>query len=143
MPPARRQLQRLRPFRPLGPREVPRRPPRQFPHVVHSSWRGRSSYLRLSATYGCSWKDLKAVCSRHANCGRSRSCRANRPVGELWAWLSQMHDPSCLTKSDHCAFVPSLAQRRDARAAFKSLQPEVVQAFLAAEADGGGVDEPP
>ena len=143
VPPARRPQPETRPFRSLGPSEAPRRLPRQFPHLLHSSWNGRQAYLRLSDTYGCNWQDLKAVCGRHPNCGRSRSCRVNRPIGELWAWLEQMHDPGCLSKAHHCAFIPSFEQRTAARAMFKSLPSEDVRSFLAAEADGGGVDEPP
>ena len=144
MPASSDHLRRVaapRPFRhisaPLGPRSIPR----QLPHYKHSEWRGKEAYLRVSQTIGTSWFDLKAVCSRHPQCGRSRSCRAARPLGELWAWLSFMHSESCSTKAAHCAYQPSFEARCAARAQFKGLPN--VEEFLAAEAVlADGSDEP-
>ena len=132
---------------PVAPREfrhivppVVRSAPRQFPHYKHSEWHGKVGYVRLSQTIGAAWHDLKAVCARHAGCGRSRSCRSARPLGELWAWLDYMHDDTCITKAHHCAYQPSFEVRCRARAAFKAL-PDVAE-FLAAEAVLPNVDEP-
>eukprot|EP00971_Amphidinium_carterae_P134615 2668054-Amphidinium_carterae.1 len=83
---------------------------------------------------------MKAVCTRHANCGRSRSCRNNRPIGELWAFLDFMHSPQCVTKADHVSYVPSHQTRLECRGRFKSL--EGVAEFLEAEAVIRGIDEP-
>ena len=130
-----------REFRHIVAAAGPRALPREFPHYRHSEWQGRIAHLRLSQTRGCQWYDLKAVCARHANCGRSRSCRTNRPLGELWAWLDQMHMDTCVSKAQHCAYVPSFETRCAARAAFKAL-PDTGQ-FLAAEAvQPGNIDEP-
>ena len=111
---------------------VDRAQPREFPRYEHSSWKGKAAYLRLSQTRGCQWHDLKAVCSRHMNCGRSRSCRSNRPIGELWSWLDFMHSDECLSKATHCAYIPSFETRCAARAFFRSL-PDTEQ-YQAAEA---------
>ena len=138
--PAARPLQGPREYRPLGPRTAEPRQRRAFPKVVHSTWQGRDAYLNLSEPYGASWKDMRAVCARHPNCTRSRSCRSNRPIGELWAWLNYMGDDSCLSKQDHSSYDPPLATRIAARAAFKSL-PEA-KLWLDAEATFTGVDEP-
>ena len=140
--PPRRALPAMRDYRALGPRLTPALPRREFPHMPHSDWQGRTAYVRLSQTHGCAWSDLKAVCTRHPLCGRSRSCRQNRPIGELWAWLSFMHSPSCTSKAVHSQHVPSFEDRVAARSAFKALGP-VVQEFLNAEAVLEGVDEPP
>ena len=118
-----------------------RREARSFPHYDHSAWNGRMAYLRLSQTYGCGWQDLKAVCTRHPQCGRSRSCRSNRPLGELWAWLNFMSHPSCISKAVHASFQPDFDTRARARAHFKSLPG--VSEYIAAEATMEGVDEPP
>ena len=126
----------------LAPLQGERAAPRVFPHFQHSVWAGRPSYFRLSRTHGCDWCDLKAVCSRHPSCGRSRSCRSNRPIGELWAFLDFMHDPSCTSKAAHVAYRPSFETRVEARARFKALgnSAEVLNAE-AVLADGS--DEPP
>ena len=138
--PATRALPKPRAYRPLGPRLAPTRQRRAFPKITYGFWQGREAYLNLSEPYGASWRDMRAVCARHTGCSRSRSCRSNRPVGELWAWLMFMESDACLTKQDHASYDPCLATRIAARAAFKAKAG--TQPWLDAEASLPGIDEP-
>ena len=98
-----------------------RRPRRSAPKVEIGSWQGRSLYLNLTQTYDTSWHDMRAVCLRHAGCMLSKSCRTQRPVGLLTAWLQQALKPECNSKELHRSFVPSREERQAARSQFKTL----------------------
>ena len=93
-----------------------------FPKMMHSLWQGRESYLRLSETFGCTWKDMRGVCKRHDTCTLSVSCRKKRPIGKIWAWLNYSLDPSCRTKEDHKGYMPSYEERCAARNEFLHLE---------------------
>ena len=107
-----------RPDRVLGPQLGERRARTSWPKLHHSvAADGSESYLRLSQTAGCGWWDMRAVCGRHMNCSRSRSCKTARPLGELWAFLEDSLRPECRTKEQHALFRPDFATRLAARRA--------------------------
>ena len=84
---------------------------------MHSEWGKGQSYLRRSQIYGNSWKDMRAVCGRHAGCTFSQTCHNKRPVGLLWAWLDYGSRPEVDTKAAHKKYTPSREERVLARAA--------------------------
>ena len=65
----------------------PRRP--NFPRLIHSGANGKPCYVRLSQTRGKMWKEMRAVCPRW-KVQPSKSCRAARPLGWMWAWLTPL-----------------------------------------------------
>ena len=133
-----------RPGRVLGPQAPGRRPRTMWPKLHHSfAADGTESYLRLSQTAGCEWMDIRAVCGKHHNCTRTRSCKAARPLGELWAFLdfSQHGGADCATKAQHAAFQPDFATRLAARRRLASLADSAQ--WLDAEAIVPGCAEEP
>lgn len=114
-----------------------------FPKIVHSVWGEgqRQSYLRLSQTLGATWSDMRAVCGRHQTCSLSKSCRSQRPIGWLWAWLNHGSEDGCVTKADHKAYVPTWEERQEARNEFMGI--DGVDDWFAAEpeAPGGELEE--
>ena len=64
---------------------------------------------------------MKAVCGKHPGCGWSQSCRSNRPVGKLWAWLGYAHEPLCDNKAEHKAYKPPFDECKDARHVFSAM----------------------
>ena len=111
-----------------------------WPKILHSqNSNGQCSYLRLSVTWGKQHSDCKAVCYLHEGCGRSRSMRMSRPIGELWAWLE--YGMTAKDKAEHVLYEPPLSARTSARASFESIGDAAAE-FLAAEAGGIGLGEP-
>ena len=136
----------LRPPRMFGSRPCAwttlagRRGRTNWPKLHHSTAAdGTESYLRLSQTANCAWMDIRAVCGRHVNCTRTRSCKSARPLGELWAFLNAAAD--CVTKAHHSAYVPDYATRLAARRQV-AMQP-AAQQWLDAEARIPGCTEEP
>ena len=102
----------------------PRAPRRQDCPRLHLCDVGRSeSYMRLSQMIGNTWEDIRGVCARHG-CTMSRSCRTNRPIGEVWAWLKYGCSPQCDTKQKHVDYVPDLTAKRKARKDVLAKMPE-------------------
>ena len=118
-----------------GPRRDRRAP---FPKMLHRQWAGKQSYLRLSETLGVTWKDMRAVCSKHFGCTLSKSCRTRRPVGLLWAWLEAAENFD--SKEAHKAFIPDYERRLQAREAFSLIDES--KDWLDAEDGGTGGAEP-
>jgi hypothetical protein len=112
-----------------------------WPRLYHPNGAG---YIRLSGNQRGYW-DMRAVCSI-CHSTLSRTCQAppvstragtklhgqGRPLGKLWAWLSQGKDlGTAHTSEQHKLVRPSLADRERGRAEAAS-QEEAVQ-WLASE----------
>lgn len=80
----------------------------------------------LYATCPCSAKHGVCIKTRTANAGRRKG--QGRPLGYLGAWLQAAARGDMATKADHMKFMPSLAERRMARAAIARL-PEAQRFF--------------
>ena len=82
-----------------------------WPKVLHSvNERGQHANIRVSQTWGKAHMDARAICVHHGrSCTLTRSCRDDRPLGKLWAWLD--YGLIASSHEDHKAFQPSLEQR--------------------------------
>ena len=111
-----------------------------WPKILHSQNElGQRCFLRLSTTWGNTHQDMRAVCIHHgSHCSKSRSCKFERPVGRLWAWLNA--GAAIGSKEDHAKYVPTLEDRTLARLEFENL-PDTRE-FLDAECGGFGLGEP-